>query len=296
MAHYLTYCDQPELVTLPVNIVYKERIFSPENKAENTAFSEHNHSALEILYITGGELYLELEKRPYRLKKGDVVLFNSYDIHKGWFEGAGTHSYLCLTSNIERILKFFEKSVLKDAARDLMELRSGFDHYYPAGTDIAQRLGGCIGGIYEAFYKKTFNSECAVLQNLFGMLSALFDGYYHMTDANARHNVDFLRSVSEYVSEHFRQNITTADIAAALFMTPSNFCHQFNQNFGCSFLKYLREYRVQVAKSYLGSGMSISQIASEVGFSDYCYFSRSFKKYVGQSPAVFFGIWKTECK
>ena len=52
MAHYLTYCDQPELVTLPVNIVYKERIFSPENKAENTAFSEHNHSALEILYIT----------------------------------------------------------------------------------------------------------------------------------------------------------------------------------------------------------------------------------------------------
>ena len=104
MAHYLTYCDQPELVTLPVNIVYKERIFSPENKAENTAFSEHNHSALEILYITGGELYLELEKRPYRLKKGDVVLFNSYDIHKGWFEGAGTHSYLCLTSNIERIL------------------------------------------------------------------------------------------------------------------------------------------------------------------------------------------------
>ena len=117
-----------------------------------------------------------------------------------------------------------------------------------------------------------------------------------MTDASARHNVEFLRSVSEYVRDHFQQNITTADIAAALFMTPSNFCHQFNQNFGCSFLKYLREYRVQVAKSYLGSDMSISQIASEVGFSDYCYFSRSFKKYVGQSPAIYFGIWKTECQ
>ena len=68
MAFYLTYVDQPELVTLPVNIVYKELNISQASNAENTAFSEHNHSALEILYITGGELYLELEKRPYRLK------------------------------------------------------------------------------------------------------------------------------------------------------------------------------------------------------------------------------------
>lgn len=292
MAFYLTTAEHPELVTLPVNISYHEKIMTLDRTTHYSPFNEHNHDAVEILYITGGELLVELEHRPYHLKTGDIILFNSYDIHAAWIPPNGmTNSYLCVTTSINRILRIFNKSVLSEAAQDLKELRSGFDHFYPAGTDIAQRLGAHIDGINRSFYKKTIESECAVMQHLLGLFTDLFDGHYHMTDASERHNLEFLRSVSEYVNTHFRQSVTTATIAAALFMTPSNFCHQFKQNFGCRFLRYLCEFRIQQSLRYAGQNLTISQIASEVGFSDYCYFSRSFKKYIGQSPAKYFGKW-----
>lgn len=292
MAYYMIGSEHPELVTLPLNISCHEAIMPPDETAHFSAFNEHNHASVEILYITSGELFVELEHRPYHLKTGDVILFNPYDIHKAWFSGNGmTNSYLCITTPIDRLLRSFNKSVLGATAQDLNQLRSGFDHFYPAGTAVAQQLGAHMIGINDAFYKKTIDSECAVMQHMFALLTSLFDGHYHMTDANERHNLEFIQSVSKYVSEYYRQNLTTADVAAALFMTTSNFCHQFRQNFGCRFLQYLCEFRIQRSLSYADQHMNIAQIASEVGFSDYCYFSRSFRKHIGISPAKYFGKW-----
>ncbi len=292
MAYYMTGSEHPELVTLPINISFHDTIMPPDGTTHLVAFNEHNHASMEMLYITSGELFVALEHRPYHLKTGDVILFNPYDIHKAWFSGNGmTNSYLCITTPIDKILRVFNKSVLSDTAQDLNQLRSGFDHFYPAGTDIAKHLGTHILGINDAFYKKTINSECAVMQHMFALLTRLFDGHYHVTDANERHNLEFIQSVSKYIGEYYRKSITTADIAAELFMTPSSFCHQFKQNFGCRFLQYLCEFRIQRSLSYADQNLNIAQIASEVGFSDYCYFSRSFKKHIGMSPAKYFGKW-----
>ncbi|MBR4866617.1 MAG: helix-turn-helix domain-containing protein, partial [Clostridia bacterium] len=55
----------------------------------------------------------------------------------------------------------------------------------------------------------------------------------------------------------------------------------------------LCRYRVQrAATDYAFSSLSIAEIAEAVGFSDYCYFSKSFKKYIGKSPAEYLGKWK----
>ena len=34
--------------------------------------------------------------------------------------------------------------------------------------------------------------------------------------------------------------------------------------------------------------ISISQIAEQVGFSDYCHFSKTFKKIIGVTPSMYF--------
>ena len=78
-----------------------------------------------------------------------------------------------------------------------------------------------------------------------------------------------------------------------MYMEISLFCHTFKRHFGISFSSHLCRYRcIRAAELYKNSGMNIADIAAAVGFSDYCYFSRSFKKYIGQSPAIYFGKWK----
>lgn len=48
-------------------------------------------------------------------------------------------------------------------------------------------------------------------------------------------------------------------------------------------------YRIiKSTELYKNSGLSIAEIATRVGFSDYSYFSRSFKKHMGISPSKYF--------
>ena len=49
--------------------------------------------------------------------------------------------------------------------------------------------------------------------------------------------------------------------------------------------KYITELRIDKAKEMLDSGeYSVSQIASNLGFNDYFYFLKTFKRVVGLTP------------
>ena len=55
---------------------------------------------------------------------------------------------------------------------------------------------------------------------------------------------------------------------------------------GKSPVELIQDYRLEKATYYLKSGqMSVSETSYKVGFSDPGYFSRSFKKHFGISPA-----------
>ncbi len=105
--------------------------------------------------------------------------------------------------------------------------------------------------------------------------------------------MQFSRNVQEYLDEHFNDQITSIDIARALFYTQSYFCRLFREEFGVPFLEYLTMYRISKAKSMLSSGeLRISQVSLEVGFFDPSYFSKCFKSYVGVSPSEY---QKSQC-
>ena len=62
----------------------------------------------------------------------------------------------------------------------------------------------------------------------------------------------------------------------------------FKQTYGIPFINYLIEVRLEAAKHLLiTTDKSISQIALEIGYTSNHGFIRTFKKYVGVSPAEF---------
>jgi two-component system response regulator YesN len=55
---------------------------------------------------------------------------------------------------------------------------------------------------------------------------------------------------------------------------------------GCSIIDYTLSLRINRAKNMLAAGThTLSQIAERVGFEDYNYFSRVFKKRTGYTPS-----------
>ena len=144
--------------------------------------------------------------------------------------------------------------------------------------------------------RNTPTTELDVLSAAFGILEILFSRHYteNAPSASYKKNALFMRTLSQYLAQHYAEPITAKDAAKAHFMSASRFSHLIRQNFGVSFSNYLCEQRIIYAmRDYSDSELSVKDIATAVGFNDYCYFSRSFKKYVGQSPAFYFKKWKS---
>jgi AraC-like DNA-binding protein len=69
----------------------------------------------------------------------------------------------------------------------------------------------------------------------------------------------------------------------------SVFADRFTHYVGLAPMQYLARWRMQLAARRLEvPGISIGQVAAEVGYESEAAFNRSFKKYVGAPP----GVWR----
>ncbi len=90
---------------------------------------------------------------------------------------------------------------------------------------------------------------------------------------------------AHFINDHFRQQITAADIAAAAGFSPNYLSRKFREAVGVGVHDYLVSTRLRnAAFELLSTGMSVTQIALHCGFSDSNYFKDVFKKKYGVTP------------
>ena len=90
------------------------------------------------------------------------------------------------------------------------------------------------------------------------------------------------------MAEHYRTKISTRDLAEIFYVSENHFCRLFQKSFGMSPMEYINDYRVGKAELLLsGTGLSITEIATAVGFDSANYFSRVFKRLRREAPGEF---------
>ena len=94
----------------------------------------------------------------------------------------------------------------------------------------------------------------------------------------------FSRMLTAYLLAHLSEPMQAQDIADALGISRSKLYSQCDQYLGMGIGAYLKKLRLEQAQALLiGTEMSITRISDQVGFTDYTYFCRSFKKEFGLS-------------
>lgn len=92
----------------------------------------------------------------------------------------------------------------------------------------------------------------------------------------------------ELIAQHFRDNLRLQDYASKMAVSPAQLRAACLAATGHSPIKLIHARVVMEAKRNLIFGdMSIEQIAYSLGFTDAAYFTRFFRKEVGQSPGQF---------
>ncbi|MGV0851547.1 helix-turn-helix transcriptional regulator [Mycolicibacterium phlei] len=98
-----------------------------------------------------------------------------------------------------------------------------------------------------------------------------------------------LRRAVQFIHENAHRDITLADIAAAVSVTPRSVQYAFRRNMGTTPLEYLRRVRLERAHRDLQhadpSVDTVMAIAGRWGFTHAGRFSSFYKKTFGRSPS-----------
>lgn len=87
------------------------------------------------------------------------------------------------------------------------------------------------------------------------------------------------------INKYYAEDISLQSIAGQINVHPSYLSRIFKQERGENFISYLTLVRIEKAKVYLSEGtMKVYEIADIVGYHNYTYFSKIFKKTVGVTP------------
>ena len=101
--------------------------------------------------------------------------------------------------------------------------------------------------------------------------------------------------INQYIQEHYKEELGRNEIGAFFYLAPEYLAKMYKKKTGKNIKDYINEYRLEQAKELLNdSRVRVSDVAAEVGYSNFSYFSTLFKKYTGLTPNEYRQKWETK--
>lgn len=94
--------------------------------------------------------------------------------------------------------------------------------------------------------------------------------------------------IINYIHGHLNQKITLTDLSRVTFFSPGYCEGVFKADMGRPIIDYIIKARIDEAKRLLaGTTRTLERISENVGFDDYNYFARMFKRRTGYTPTEY---------
>ena len=93
--------------------------------------------------------------------------------------------------------------------------------------------------------------------------------------------------VLRYIHANYASDFGLDELSRLVDMSPAYLSDLFKRNTGTSYVKYLTGVRMNNACRMLLRGDRAFAVAEQVGYRDYNYFCKVFKKYVGVTPSEY---------
>ena len=90
----------------------------------------------------------------------------------------------------------------------------------------------------------------------------------------------------KYIDEHITERLSLCDIASHFNLSKEYTSYIFKRESGMQLVYYINEQKSLLAKKLIQNGtMSLSDISDYLGFENYNYFTKTFKKHIGTCPS-----------
>lgn len=263
-------------------------VYISQSSIEGQLF--HWHDELELLIVVEGSIELKVGYEWLHLKRGDIMLINSDEIHS-IKETDEKNKIVCvyMDCNVcyEKFSDFYEIVAIwtyKEAYEKLnLNRKAILDNVgYLAtvleeGSDKDKIMHG-----YEMLLKSLVYCYRIDITNPDGTA-------FQVTDEKK----DVIYRIIKYMYSNYDHKVNLQDISEKEYMSLFYLSHSFKDITGYSFRDWLNFVRVENAeKLLLNSSLSITEIAYQCGFSDVRYFNKHFVKWYKITPNKYRNLFK----
>lgn len=252
---------------------------TPQNEMKTEL---HYHDFYEIVIYLGNAGIFKINGQEYLVKRGDIVLINMFDPHTLKYNKTTYYERFSISIDPSLLLSF------NTATSNLLDIFSKSNQNYP----IFHVQGKCLDKYLRILHQYTEQKpahgkdmyEKALLHQIASYLySDCFDGI-HNDDRKSRH-VSLVAALVKYINNNLSGDLSLETLAQQVNYSEYYICRIFKSITNYTLTNYIIEKRIAQATNYLATNISITQAAEMSGFNNYSYFYKTFKKYIGISPA-----------
>ena len=247
--------------------------------------SYHWHVEFEVIRILKGAFLVTLDEKTFRADAGDVIFIHGGVLHSGIPEDGCV--YQCIVFDLNSLLRGF--TVITPYLQKIFQREVIVFHHF---SSLQQDAVAAVNDIFDAFRDRKSGYEMVVIGQFYHFFGIVLGKHYYL-ESITRKRRDYrrvvqLKQVIEYIEKNYAKQITLADLAGAVSMSPRYFCRFFSEMTHQSPMDYLNRQRIEQACFQLAAAdESITEVAYKCGFNDLSYFIRTFRKYKGVTPGKY---------
>ena len=238
-------------------------------KYYHTNFSDlkiHTHDFIEIVYVYDGKGYHIYNNVTYPVSKGELYIINSRTPHC---------FYPTDKSNSDIMLY---KSLYPD------------EIIYSPDLKLSGSMRTEIEQLYEKMYLEFTSKGINYVELLRLSLCELLlkiHRFYRQNHASPESAVikyrhQLIPDCIQYLRENYSKKVTIEELSNNFFLSKSYLSSLFKKATGSGVVEYLQHIRIERACELLtNTTLSITEISTQVGYTDYRFFNKSFKKITG---------------
>lgn len=253
------------------------------------AIYTHWHEEMEIIYITRGKGFVRLNDELVQIETGDIILIGKETIHYIQSDKDDILYFKSLVFNLNIIYSYLGDACQVELVDPLVNNKFEIKSVLKKENKRYSQFLRIYLNIIEVYCRK----EKYFYIKIKGLFFELF---YEMFKADVIRNVDIsktrktskMKVILDYIDNHYYENMTINNLAQMMHYNEYYFMKIFKQYTGKTFISYINEIRIEKSKYLiLNTDLSITEIATKVGFNNTSYYIKKFQHLQGITPHKF---------
>ncbi len=225
-------------------------------------FPPHLHEAIEVVYVTDGDIELGVGQELYHMDEGDFAIVFPNVIHHYQVFGKKENKVIYLYLDPTLFPSYYKELQIYSPKNPVVKK----EQVHPDVVNAIKYLAGITEG------------NPMLIQAYVQMILAHVFAEMPMVDKSTVGSDDLIYNAVEYVAKNFREKISLEKMAYDLCVSKYVLSRMFAKTFHCNFSKYVNGVRLNYAVAALENTMdSITNICLDCGFESQRTFNRVFK-------------------